>query len=94
MHIKNRDLSRINNSVVPMKNPSSLKVVLAKLLTLSFLLVLLSNTQTSYGVSSSGAFQFQIPIIIPQGRNGVQPNLSLSFSSSGGNEWCARWGSA
>jgi len=76
MHIKNRDLSRINNSVVPMKNPSSLKVVLAKLLTLSFLLVLLSNTQTahakdvpgstqtSYGVSSSGAFQFQIPTLV------------------------------
>jgi len=43
------------------------------------------STQTSYGVSSSGAFQFQIPVVIPQGRNGVQPNLSLSFSSSGGN---------
>lgn len=43
------------------------------------------STQTSYGVSSNGSFQFQIPIVIPQGRNGVQPNLSLSFSSSGGN---------
>jgi RHS repeat-associated protein len=42
---------------------------------------LLGATQTSYGVSPSGAFSFQIPIVVPAGRNGVQPNLSLSFSS-------------
>ncbi len=42
-------------------------------------------TQTSYGVSSSGAFQFQVPIVVPVGRNGVQPSLSLSFSSASGN---------
>jgi len=42
-------------------------------------------TQTSYGVSASGAFQFSIPIVVPQGRNGVTPNLALSFSSGGGN---------
>ena len=42
-------------------------------------------TQTSYGVSATGAFQFQIPIVIPAGTNGMQPNLSLSFSSGGGN---------
>jgi len=42
-------------------------------------------TQTSYAVSPSGAFQFRVPIITPQGVNGVQPNLALSFSSSRGN---------
>ena len=42
-------------------------------------------TQISYGVSSSGSFQFQIPIVVPAGRNGIQPNLSLSFSNGGGN---------
>jgi len=42
-------------------------------------------SETSYGVSASGAFQFSIPIIVPQGVNGVQPNLSLSFSSSRSN---------
>jgi len=41
--------------------------------------------ETSYGVSANGAFQFQVPIVIPQGVNGVQPNLSLSFSSSRSN---------
>jgi len=41
-------------------------------------------TQTSYGVSSSGAFQFSMPIVVPQGRNGVQPNLALNFSSNQG----------
>lgn len=42
-------------------------------------------TQTSYAVSPSGAFSFQVPIVTPVGRNGVQPNLSLSFSSASGN---------
>ena len=42
-------------------------------------------TQTSYAVSPSGAFSFQVPIIVPQGVNGVQPNLSLNFSSARGN---------
>ena len=40
---------------------------------------------TSYSVSPSGAFGFQIPIVVPQGMNNVQPNLALSFSSGGGN---------
>ena len=42
-------------------------------------------SQTSYGVSPSGAFQFSIPIVVPAGRNGIQPNLSLNYSSSRGN---------
>lgn len=42
-------------------------------------------TQTSYGVSAAGAFQYSIPIVVPQGRNGVTPNLAISFSSGGGN---------
>ncbi len=41
-------------------------------------------TQTSYGVSNSGAFQFQVPIVTPEGRNDVQPNIALSFSSNAG----------
>ncbi len=41
-------------------------------------------TPTSYGVSSSGAFQFSMPIVVPQGRNGVTPSMSLNFSSSQG----------
>jgi len=41
--------------------------------------------QTSYGVGSNGVFSFSMPIVIPQGTNGVQPNLSINLSSSGGN---------
>jgi len=73
-------------------NLSSL--ALTKVLALA-LLVLVFNTSkaqdlpgatsTSYGVSPSGAFNFSMPIIVPAGVNGVQPNLSISFSSSGGN---------
>jgi len=43
------------------------------------------SSQTSYAVTPSGAFQFQVPISLPSGRNGIQPNLALSFSSSRGN---------
>ena len=42
-------------------------------------------SKTSYGVSPSGAFQFSLPVVVPVGINGVQPNLSIGFSSGGGN---------
>ncbi len=42
-------------------------------------------SETSWGVSPSGAFQFQIPVMSPAGRNGVKPNLSINYSSSQGN---------
>ena len=41
--------------------------------------------QTSYGVNNSGGFNFNMPLVIPQGTNGMQPNISLNFSSNGGN---------
>ncbi|WP_196138292.1 polymorphic toxin-type HINT domain-containing protein [Aliikangiella sp. G2MR2-5] len=34
---------------------------------------------------SGGASTYNIPIAIPPGRNGIQPNVSLSYSSRGGN---------
>ena len=42
-------------------------------------------SKTSYGVSPSGAFQFSMPVTVPVGINGVQPNLKISFSSGGGS---------
>jgi len=36
------------------------------------------------GVSGGSAY-YQIPITVPPGRKGVQPNVSLSYSSRGGN---------
>lgn len=39
----------------------------------------------SYSVSEIGSFNYSIPIEIPAGSNGVQPNLSISYSSSGGD---------
>ena len=64
------------------------------LLTAVFSLLFISSTsakdmpgasETSYGVSNGGAFNFSLPIVIPEGTNGIQPNLSLTYSSGGGN---------
>ncbi|RJQ52812.1 MAG: hypothetical protein C4526_07660 [Nitrospiraceae bacterium] len=36
---------------------------------------------------NSGTAVTGIPIIVPPGRKGMQPNISLNYSSSGGNGW-------
>ena len=36
----------------------------------------------------TGAARYKIPIVLPQGRDGIQPNLSLNYSSQSANGWC------
>ena len=43
------------------------------------------TSPTSWSVSPSGAFNFQMGVEVPAGRNGLQPNLSINYSSSQGN---------
>ena len=38
-------------------------------------------------VSQTGAASFRYPIAAPPGRNGLQPNVSLNYSSYSGNGW-------
>ena len=36
----------------------------------------------------TGTASLAVPIVVPPGRKGVQPNLAISYSSSAGNSWC------
>ncbi len=44
----------------------------------------ISSKQGSQTGSSSGAYVFSLPLNVPAGRNGLQPSLSLSYNSQGG----------
>lgn len=43
------------------------------------------NTPGQFAVSESGSATFTVPIQIPRGIAGMEPNLSLSYTSGGGN---------
>ena len=43
------------------------------------------RTPGGFGVSSSGAANYRIPIWTPPGPNGITPSISLSYSSQSGN---------
>ena len=45
----------------------------------------IGTTGATFAVSDSGAAAYAIPIVVPPGTAGVQPSLSLAYSSQGGN---------
>ena len=46
---------------------------------------LVASTPGEFSVSSSGAATYSVPIVIPPGTAGVEPKLSLNYSSQGRN---------
>ena len=45
----------------------------------------LGDFSGQYSVDESGAFNYSIPVVIPPGINGVEPELSLIYNSKSGN---------
>lgn len=45
------------------------------------------NVMSPPSVNNSGSANMSLPIEVPAGRNGMQPNLAISYSSDGGNGW-------
>jgi RHS repeat-associated protein len=43
------------------------------------------KTSGSFAVSNSGSATYSVPIVVPPGVMGMQPDLALSYSSNGGN---------
>ena len=75
---------------------SSLKAIVVALLISSLLTLLLSHTARAnvdaigvtpgeFSVDQSGGANYQMPIAVPPGTAGMEPSLSLSYSSNTGN---------
>ena len=46
---------------------------------------LVASTPGEFSVSSTGAATYSVPIVVPPGTAGVEPKLSLNYSSQGRN---------
>ncbi len=64
-----------------------------KKLLLSIMIILITIISVgAQSVTPDGAFTYSVPIEIPAGTNGMQPNISLNYNSNGGNGMlCVGW---
>jgi hypothetical protein len=47
--------------------------------------LIVGKTPSSHAVAPSGAFNYTIPIQLPKGTNNLKPEISINYSSQGGN---------
>ncbi len=44
-------------------------------------------TELEFSVSGDGSAEISVPLWVPPGRNGMQPNLALTYSNKGRDGW-------
>ncbi len=64
--------------------PTSITALKTAITAVIFSIAFLANPLLA-GVNPDGSYSHAIPIDIPKGINGVQPNLSLVYNSNAGN---------
>ncbi|GAB6096176.1 hypothetical protein JCM14469_24290 [Desulfatiferula olefinivorans] len=69
------------------KKPLSINLISIAITILTVCLPEPSTAIEVYVSESSGSAITQVPIEVPSGRNGLQPKVTLSYTSSGGNNW-------
>jgi hypothetical protein len=83
--LKSFHILSLKKNHLKMKFNFSLLLLLVWSLSLNAQTTAVGSTEGVFNVSDLGGANYTIPIKVPEGIGGVQPSLSINYSSQGGN---------